>query len=177
MLTILLYLWFNRFTGELLVKNKTPSLDSTTKCTWSPWSQLFYSSHQTRWGSLLVYINIIDLLASYFMLCFSTLRLASAFNFPRDYTEPVVFSSVPVLISHVTCADGAKLSIRCACVQRSDWLIRVLNFQCFGGDLPKTRPLSCWSSFFSVLESASFSCPQELNEVCRLKAIDNNIQM
>lgn len=63
----------------------------------------------------------------------------------RDYTELVFFSSAQVLISHMTCADGVKLTdwLQCACVQRSDWFIRILDFECFGGDLPKIRLFFC----------------------------------
>lgn len=90
----------------------------------------------------------------------------------RDYTELVFFSSAQVLISHMTCADGVKLTdwLQCACVQRSDWFIRILNFECFGGDLPKIRLFFVLIVLFVfVLESASFSCSQERNEVRRLK--------
>jgi len=72
-----IYLSLNRYTEELLAKNKTLSLDSTTRCTWLQWSQLFCNSHQTRWGSSF-YISIILLLAECCGFCSSSLGMASA---------------------------------------------------------------------------------------------------
>lgn len=45
----------------------------------------------------------------------------------REYTKLVIFSSVSVLISHMTYAHGNKLTcwLQFACVQRSDWIIRI----------------------------------------------------